>query len=30
MNVKLTKRTAWELISRIFPRLNISKDTTPA
>lgn len=29
MNVKLTKRTAWELISRIFPRLNISKDTTP-
>lgn len=29
MNVKLTKRTAWELISRICPRLNISKDTTP-
>lgn len=30
MNVKLTKRMAWELISRICPRLNIRKDTTPA
>lgn len=27
--VKLTKKTAWELISRIHPRLNISKDSTP-
>ena len=30
MNVKLTKRVAWELISRIHPRLNIQKEITPA
>lgn len=29
MNVKLTKRVAWELISRIHPRLNIQKEITP-
>lgn len=29
MNVKLTKRKAWELISRIHPRLNIKQETTP-
>lgn len=28
MNVKLTKRMAAELIYRIYPRLNIRKDTT--
>lgn len=28
MNVKLTKRAAWELISRIYPRLNIKKEST--
>lgn len=30
MNVKLTKRKAWELISRIHPRLNIQKEVTPS
>lgn len=30
MSVKLTKRAAWELISRIHPRLNIKKEPTPA
>lgn len=30
MNVKLTKRVAWELISRIHPRLNIQKEVTPS
>lgn len=30
MNVKLTKRKAWELISRIHPRLNIKQEATPA
>lgn len=30
MNVKLTKRQAWELISRIYPRLNIQKEITPS
>lgn len=29
MNVKLTKRKAWELISRIHPRLNINQEVTP-
>lgn len=29
MNVKLTKRKAWELISRIHPRLNIKQEATP-
>ena len=29
MNVKLTKRKAWELISRIHPRLNIKQEVTP-
>ena len=29
MNVKLTKRKAWELISRIQPRLNIKQEATP-
>lgn len=29
MNVKLTKKTAYELMSRVFPRLYISKDATP-
>ena len=29
MNVKLTKRKAWELISRIHPRLNIRQEATP-
>ena len=29
MNVKLAKRVAWELISRIHPRLNIQKEITP-
>lgn len=27
--VKLTKKTAWQLISRIHPRLNITKDAAP-
>ena len=30
MNVKLTKRKAWELISRIQPRLNIKQEATPS
>ena len=30
MNVKLTKRKAWELISRIHPRLNIKQEATPS
>ena len=29
MNVKLNKRKAWELISRIQPRLNIKQEATP-
>lgn len=29
MSVKLTKRKAWELISRIHPRLNIKQEATP-
>ena len=30
MNVKLTKQKAWELISRIQPRLNIKQEATPS